>query len=97
MPRCGPKSKNLKEKPKVTNNKVRSFDDVLDTLQGLKSHINMLTTTIKTLEKSVNRKMRKLEKEAKKNRLKGNRKASGFAIASLLFICWVFVVSLLCL
>lgn len=80
MPRCGPKSKNLKENPKVTDNKLRSFDGVLDTLQGLKAHINILTTTIKTLEKSVNKKMRKLEKEAKKNRLKGNRKASGFAV-----------------
>jgi len=79
MPRCGPKSQKTKEMP-VFYNTSNSFNDVLDTLQGLKSHISVLTNTVKTLEKSVNKKMKKLEKEAKKNRLKGNRKASGFAV-----------------
>lgn len=81
MPRCGPKSKNVKEEVvEETNVTSESFNDVLDSLQGLKLYINTLSLQVKNLEKSVNKKMRKLEKEAKKNRLKGNRKASGFAV-----------------
>tara|TARA_Y100000590_G_C15596808_1_gene968373 strand:+ start:855 stop:1214 length:360 start_codon:yes stop_codon:yes gene_type:complete len=40
----------------------------------------MLSSQLKTLEKSVKKQIKQLEKEAKKNKNKGNRKASGFAV-----------------
>ena len=40
----------------------------------------MLSNKIKSLEKNVKRKVKKLEKELNKNKVKGNRKASGFAV-----------------
>jgi chromatin remodeling complex protein RSC6 len=40
----------------------------------------MLQNHIRGLEKNVRRKMKALQREAKKNRNKGNRKPSGFAV-----------------
>ena len=62
------------------NKKDQSFDDVLEILTGFKTQISGLVKHVKQLEKSVKKKMKTLEKEAKKNRMKGNRKASGFAV-----------------
>ena len=42
----------------------------------------MLSNQVRALQKNVNKQMRVLEREAKKNRLKGNRKPSGFAVPS---------------
>ena len=58
----------------------QSFEDVLKTLSSLKTQITGLVNQTKHLEKSVKKKVKTLEKEAKKNRMKGNRKASGFAV-----------------
>ena len=57
-----------------------SFDDVLKTLSSFKLQITGLVNHVKHLDKAVKKKVKLLEKEAKKNRMKGNRKASGFAV-----------------
>ena len=57
----------------------QEFSDLLQAIQNVRSQLTSLGTQVKTLEKSVSRKLRVLEKEALKNRNKGNRKPSGFA------------------
>lgn len=59
-----------------------NFDEILNTLSSFKSQITMLSNQVRALQKNVNKQMRVLEREAKKNRLKGNRKPSGFAVPS---------------
>ena len=56
------------------------FAVVLSTLTGFRQQITMLQNHIRGLEKNVKRKMKALQREAKKNRNKGNRKPSGFAV-----------------
>ncbi len=57
----------------------QEFSDLLQAIQNVRSQLTSLGSQVKTLEKSVSRKLRVLEKEALKNRNKGNRKPSGFA------------------
>ena len=59
-----------------------NFDEILNTLSSFKSQITMLSNQVRALQKNVNKQMRVLEREAKKNRMKGNRKPSGFAVPS---------------
>jgi len=56
------------------------FDDVLNTLGSFKSQITMLTVQVKALQRTVNKEMKVLDREAKKNRMRGNKKPSGFAV-----------------
>ena len=56
------------------------FIAVLSTLTGFRQQITMLQNHIRVLEKNVKKKMKALQREAKKNRNKGNRKPSGFAV-----------------
>ena len=56
------------------------FAGVLSTLSAFRSQITMLQNQVRGLEKTVNRQVRTLQREAKKNRNKGNRKPSGFAV-----------------
>ena len=56
------------------------FAVVLSTLTGFRQQITMLQNHIRGLEKNVRRKMKALQREAKKNRNKGKRKPSGFAV-----------------
>ena len=58
------------------------FQGVLTMLSGFRGQITMLQNHIRSLEKNVKRKMKALEKESKKNRNRGNRKPSGFAVPS---------------
>jgi chromatin remodeling complex protein RSC6 len=58
---------------------AEQFGGILQTLSSFKSQITMLQTQVRSLEKTVNKKVRQLKKEAKKNKNKGNRKPSGFA------------------
>tara|TARA_Y100001936_G_scaffold29592_1_gene27810 strand:+ start:2254 stop:2742 length:489 start_codon:yes stop_codon:yes gene_type:complete len=58
------------------------FSSVLNTLSSFKSQIGMLSAQVKALEKSVRKQMKQLQREAAKNKNKGNRKASGFAVPS---------------
>ena len=55
-------------------------DCFLNMLTGFRQQITMLQNHIRGLEKNVRRKMKALQREAKKNRNKGNRKPSGFAV-----------------
>ena len=59
---------------------VEQFQTVLNTLSSFKSQISMLANQVKALEKNVRKQIKALEREAKKNKNKGNRKASGFAV-----------------
>ena len=58
------------------------FASLLTTLSTFKSQISVLNAQVKSIEKSVKKEMKKLQKEALKNKNKGNRKASGFAVPS---------------
>ena len=62
--------------PKVND----EFSNVLSTLSNFRTQITMLQNQIRSLEKTVRKNMKTLQKEAKKNRNKGNRKPSGFAV-----------------
>ena len=61
---------------------AEQFSSVLNTLSSFKSQISMLSAQVKSLEKSVRKNMKQLQREAQKNKNKGNRKASGFAVPS---------------
>jgi chromatin remodeling complex protein RSC6 len=56
------------------------FGGILNTLTTFKSQITVLQSQMRTLEKHVNKKIKVFVKEAKKNKNKGNRKPSGFAV-----------------
>ena len=68
-------------KPPSPNAPVyEGFSDVLSTLSTFRSQITVLQNQIRSLEKTVKKNMKTLQREAKKNRNKGNRKPSGFAV-----------------
>jgi upstream activation factor subunit UAF30 len=70
---------------KTNVNKViaqKQFEEVLNTLSSFKSQITMLANQVRALQKTVNKEMKVLDREAKKNRMKGNKKPSGFAVPS---------------
>lgn len=67
---------------KTVNPITEQFGEVLNTLSSFKSQISMLSAQVKSLEKTVKKQMKQLEREAQKNKNKGNRKASGFAVPS---------------
>lgn len=56
------------------------FSGVLSTLSSFRSQITMLQNQVRALEKTVGKQMRTFAREAKKNKNKGNRKPSGFAV-----------------
>ena len=56
------------------------FSGVLNTLSAFRAQITMLQNQVRGLEKHVNKQMRNLQREARKNKNKGNRKPSGFAV-----------------
>lgn len=56
------------------------FSGVLTTLSAFRQQITMLQNQVRGLEKHVNKQMKTLQREAKKNKNKGNRKPSGFAV-----------------
>ena len=63
-----------------TNPITEQFGGVLSTLTSFRSQITMLQNQIRSLEKCVGKQMRNYERETKKNKNKGNRKPSGFAV-----------------
>mgnify|MGYP003662728160 FL=1 len=67
-----------KKKPK--EEVVQQFSDVLTSLSSFKSQVTMLQNQIRALEKNVGKQIRTYEREATKNKNKGNRKPSGFAV-----------------
>tara|TARA_Y100000996_G_C22283159_1_gene544879 strand:- start:112 stop:597 length:486 start_codon:yes stop_codon:yes gene_type:complete len=56
------------------------FSEMVDTLSKFKLQITILQNQMRGLEKTVNKKIKACQKEAQKNRNKGNRKPSGFAV-----------------
>lgn len=60
----------------------KQFGDLLNQLSSFKQQVTMLVNQVRTVERVCNKRMKVLEREAKKNRAKGNRKASGFAVPS---------------
>ena len=64
---------------KSTNNVDNQFSNVLDTLSSFRLQITTIQNQIRNLEKSVKKEVKNLKKEADKNKLRGNRKPSGFA------------------
>jgi len=59
---------------------TESFQSVLSVLGTFRTQITGLQNQIRSLEKTVKKNMRTLQREAKKNKNKGNRKPSGFAV-----------------
>lgn len=55
------------------------FIEVLTLLSTFKTQITLLQQTVRTLERNVKKKIKTLEKEASKNKNKGNKKPTGFA------------------
>lgn len=70
--------------PKVEDEKssvvAGQFSSVLTTLSSFRTQITALQNEIRGLERVVKKNMKLLHREAKKNRNKGNRKPSGFAV-----------------
>lgn len=58
---------------------TEQFSGVLNTLSTFRQSITALQMQIRGLEKTVRKEMKGLQKEAQKNKNKGNRKPSGFA------------------
>jgi chromatin remodeling complex protein RSC6 len=56
------------------------FGGILNTLGSFRQQITMLQNQVRSLEKVVNKTMKHMAREAKKNKNKGNRKPSGFAV-----------------
>ena len=63
----------------VNDNLGKQFEGIIQTLSTFRQSITALQTQIRGLEKSVRKEMKTLQKEAAKNRNKGNRRPSGFA------------------
>tara|TARA_B100001093_G_C26334569_1_gene803319 strand:- start:47 stop:517 length:471 start_codon:yes stop_codon:yes gene_type:complete len=75
-------SKDESSKEWETDSVQWKFNELLKTLSGLKTQITGLVTQVRNLERQTNKKIKNLQKEAKKNKNKGNRKPSGFAVPS---------------
>jgi chromatin remodeling complex protein RSC6 len=63
----------------VSNELLEQFEGVINGLSVVKTQINTLQQSLKHLEKNVKKRMKGLKKEVIKNKVKGNRKPSGFA------------------
>ncbi len=73
-------SKDLQQNSEhVSNELFEQFEGVINGLSVVKTQINTLQQTLKQLEKNVKKQMKGLKKEVVKNKIKGNRKPSGFA------------------
>jgi chromatin remodeling complex protein RSC6 len=55
------------------------FESIMENLNVFKSQITIIQTQIKGLEKNVKKQINSFKKAATKNKVKGNRKPSGFA------------------
>lgn len=70
----------VQDDSKSSDEVSQQFSGVLGTLSSFRTQITMLQNQIKALEKTVGRQMRTFAREANKNKNKGNRKPSGFAV-----------------
>jgi chromatin remodeling complex protein RSC6 len=58
------------------------FESILSILNNFKTQITAMYQQIKLVEKNVRREFKVLKKEVEKNKIKGNKKPSGFATPS---------------
>jgi chromatin remodeling complex protein RSC6 len=72
-------TENTAEASGVNDHIGKQFEGIIQTLSTFRCTITALQAQIRGLEKSVRREMKSLQKEAAKNRNKGNRRPSGFA------------------
>ena len=64
-------------------NKIKgNFDNLLFTLSELKTQITTIQNNVRGIEKNVKKELRALERKLNKNKNKGSRKPSGFAVPS---------------
>ena len=56
------------------------FENIMNTLSNFRLQVSQLQQQVKHIEKNVKRELKNLKKEAEKNKPKGNKKPSGFAI-----------------
>lgn len=74
-------SDNIANKDTNTDDEINGgFSGLLTTLGTFRTQITMLQNQVRTLEKGVNKKVKGLNREATKNKNRGNRKPSGFAV-----------------
>ena len=55
------------------------FNNMSESLVNLKQCVSLIQSQLKTIEKTINKEIKGLKKDAEKNKNKGNRKPSGFA------------------
>ena len=58
------------------------FESILSVLNNFKTQITVMHQQIKLVEKNVRKEFKVLKKEVEKNKIKGNKKPSGFATPS---------------
>ena len=63
----------------LEDNVSQHFNGIVKDLSGFKTQITSIQNQIKTLEKFVKKEFKNLHKQVEKNKLKGNKKPSGFA------------------
>ena len=61
---------------------AKDFKNIVDNLTELKKNITVLQNQMRSLDKTVGKKLRFYNKKMKKMKRKGNRKPSGFAVPS---------------
>jgi len=59
---------------------TEQFSNLLSTLSSFRLQITMLQNQVRAIEKSVGKQVRTYQRKADKNKNKGNRKPSGFAV-----------------
>jgi chromatin remodeling complex protein RSC6 len=69
----------IDEKLNDENNVFEQFNDIIFSMNNLKSQITTIQQNMKKLEKNIKKQMKGLNKKVAKNTNKGNRKPSGFA------------------
>tara|TARA_B110000046_G_scaffold137092_1_gene143325 strand:- start:2514 stop:2984 length:471 start_codon:yes stop_codon:yes gene_type:complete len=60
------------------------FGYLLDNLSSFRTQITMLQNRVRGLERLVNKKVKNLNRDAIKNKNRGNRKPSGFAVPTII-------------
>ena len=74
-----PTSDTTADTPGISDGVGQQFEGIIQTLGTFRHSITALQSQIRGLEKSVRKEIKSLQKEAAKNRNKGNRRPSGFA------------------
>ena len=74
----GNKSKTVDKSVEIKGNDF-DFSGIVDSISTIKQMLTALNQQIKQVDKAVAKKMKKLERENKKAKNKGNRQPSGFA------------------